>query len=88
VVYAENVRQALQLFESGNADAVLTSASLLRGKNATLIPGDWHGPIVQKAGIVAGTKNLEAARKFLAFLQGKDARGIFAAFGFSSPPTP
>jgi molybdate transport system substrate-binding protein len=88
VVYAENVRQALQLFESGNADAVLTSASLLRGKNATLIPGDWHRPIVQKAGIVAGTKNLEAARKFLAFLQGKDARGIFAAFGFSSPPTP
>lgn len=85
VVYGENVRQALQLFESGNADAVLTSASLLKGKNASLIPADWHRPIVQKAGIVAGTKNLEAARKFLAFLTSKAGQDAFAAYGFSSP---
>ena len=83
VVYGENVRQALQLFESGNADVVLTSASLLKGKNASLIPADWHRPIVQKAGIVTGTKNLEAATKFLAFLTSKDGQAIFASFGFS-----
>jgi molybdate transport system substrate-binding protein len=88
VVYGENVRQALQLFESGNADAVLTSASLLAGKNASLIPPGWHRPLIQKAGIVAGTKNLEAARKFLDYLTGKDAEVIFAAFGFSAPTKP
>jgi molybdate transport system substrate-binding protein len=88
VVYGENVRQALQLFESGNADAVLTAAALLQGKNATVIPADWHRPIVQKAGIVAGTKNLEAARKFLDYLTGKDAQAIFAKFGFSPTPNP
>jgi molybdate transport system substrate-binding protein len=86
VVYGENVRQALQLFESGNADAVLTGAALLQGKNATVIPADWHRPIVQKAGIVAATKNLDAARKFLDYLTSKDAQAIFAKFGFNPPP--
>jgi molybdate transport system substrate-binding protein len=85
VVYGENVRQTLQLFESGNADAVLTAAALLQGKNATVVPADWHRPIVQKAGIVGGTKNLEAARKFLDYLTSKDAQAIFAKFGFSPP---
>jgi molybdate transport system substrate-binding protein len=88
VVYGENVRQALQLFESGNADAVLTAAALLHGKNATLIPADWHRPLVQKAGIIAGTKNLEAAREFLDYLNGEDAQAIFAKFGFGPTPTP
>jgi molybdate transport system substrate-binding protein len=85
MVYGENVRQALQLFESGNADAVLTAASLLQGKNMIAIPGDWHRPIVQKAGIVAGTKTLEAARKFLSFLISRAGQDVFATYGFSSP---
>jgi molybdate transport system substrate-binding protein len=87
-VYGENVRQALQLFESGNADAVLTSASLLKGKPAGLIRADWHRPIVQKGGIVASTTHLEAARAFINFLTSKDGQAIFAEFGFSPPPTP
>ncbi|MGI9070333.1 MAG: molybdate ABC transporter substrate-binding protein [Bryobacteraceae bacterium] len=88
VVYGENVRQALQLFESGNADAVLTAAALLQGKNVAVVSADWHRPIVQKAGIVAGTKNLEAARRFLDYLARKDAQSIFAKFGFSPTPNP
>ncbi len=85
VVYGENVRQALQLCESGNADAVLTSASLVTGRNADLVPDDWHGPITQKAGIISTTKNLEAARQFLDFLKSKDGQAVFAKFGFSAP---
>ncbi len=85
VVYGENVRQALQLFESGNADAVLTSASLLTGRKPDLIPADWHRPIIQKAGIVEATSNLGAARQFLAFLTGKQGQAVFAKFGFSPP---
>ncbi len=85
VVYGENVRQTLQLFESGNADAVLTADSLLQGKDPTLMPADWHKPIIQKAGIVASTKNLEAARKFLEFLTSPAGQAIFAKFGFSGP---
>lgn len=85
VVYGENVRETLELFTSGNADAVLTSASLLRGKNPDLIPNDWHAPIVQKGGVVAGTKNLEAARHFMDFLLSPAGQAVFAEFGFGKP---
>lgn len=85
VVYGENVRQALQLFTSGNADAVLTSESLLIGKDAQLIPGDWHQPILQKAGIVAATRDVSTAHTFLQFLTSPAGQAVFARYGFSSP---
>lgn len=85
VVYGENVRQALQLLESGNADAVLTSDSLLQGKPAQVLPASWHAPIVQKAGIVAATPNRAAAQQFLEFLLSPAAQGIFVKFGFGPP---
>ncbi|HTU43486.1 MAG TPA: molybdate ABC transporter substrate-binding protein [Bryobacteraceae bacterium] len=84
VVYGENVRETLELFTSGNADAVLTSASLLVGKNPDLIPADWHAPIVQKGGIVASTHYLDAARRFMDFLTSPAGQAIFARFGFES----
>jgi molybdate transport system substrate-binding protein len=83
VVYGENVRQALQIFDSGNADAVLTAASLLEGRKADLMPAAWHTPIIQKAGVVAASENRAAARTFLQFLSGPSAHAIFARHGFS-----
>jgi molybdate transport system substrate-binding protein len=85
LVYGENVRQTLQLFESGNADAVLTSAALLGSKQADIIPADWHNPIVQKAGIVAGRPNIPAAQAFLQMITGPEGQAIFARFGFAKP---
>lgn len=85
VVYAENVRQALQLLESGNADAVLTSASLLVGRHAYVIPSAWHAPILQEAGIVAGTGNRQPAQAFLDFLKTPAARAVFAQYGLAQP---
>lgn len=82
VIYGENVRQALQLFTSGNADAVLTSGSLLVERNPQWIPDSWHQPILQKAGILAASKQGEAARKFLDFLIGPAGQKIFAKYGF------
>jgi molybdate transport system substrate-binding protein len=85
IVYGENVRETLEMFESGNADAVITSDSLLRGRNPQIVPQDWHQPILQKAGIVAASPNLAAAQKFMAFLVGPAGQAVFARFGFSSP---
>lgn len=85
LVYGENVRQTLQLFESGNADAVITSDSLLQGKDPQLIPAEWHKPILQKAGIVAGSPHAETAHSFLDFLRGPDGQTVFAKFGFGKP---
>jgi molybdate transport system substrate-binding protein len=86
VVYGENVRQTLQLLESGNADAVLTADSLLQGKNAEVIPDDWHQPILQKAGLVTASPNRELARRFLDFLVSADGQAVFARYGFSPLP--
>jgi molybdate transport system substrate-binding protein len=86
VVYGENVRQTLQLLESGNADAVLTADSLLQGKDAEVIPADWHRPILQKAGLVTASPNRELAQRFLDFLVGPDGQAVFARYGFSPPP--
>lgn len=86
VVYGENVRQTLQLLESGNADAVLTADSLLQGRNAEVIPEDWHQPILQKAGLVSASPNRELARRFLDFLVSVEGQAVFARYGFSSPP--
>jgi molybdate transport system substrate-binding protein len=85
VVYGENVRQTLQMFESGNADAVITADSLLQARHPDLIPVDWHRPILQKAGVVASTKDLAASDAFLNFLTGPDAQTIFSRYGFMSP---
>ncbi len=86
VVYGENVRQTLQLFESGNADAVMTAGSLLIGKDPDLIPSEWHQPIIQKAGIVATSSFRKNAAAFLDFLLSPAAQAIFAQYGFGPPP--
>ncbi len=86
VVYGENVRQTLELVETGNADVALTAASLLQGKDFDPVFSAWHQPIVQKAGIVAGSLNQEAAQRFLDFLLSSAGQAIFAKFGFGPRP--
>ena len=85
IVYAENVRQALQMVESGNADVVLTADSLLLGKNADLIPADWHKPIIQKGGIISTSQQKQSAADFLKFLASPPAQALLATYGFSAP---
>jgi len=85
IVYGENVRQTLQLFDSGNADAVLTSDGLINERHPQLIPATWHQPFIQKAGIVSASPKQREANLFLQFLLGPNAQAIFARHGFSRP---
>jgi molybdate transport system substrate-binding protein len=80
-VYGENVRQAYQMFASGNADAVLTSATLLEGKPADLLPPS----VEQKAGVVADRPNQKAAEEFVRKLTGPELQAVFARHGFAKP---
>lgn len=81
IVYGENVRQTLQLFDSGNADAVLTSASLVIGRHPQIIPSQ----VIQKAGIIPASKQKKAAQAFLDWLLSPPAQAILAKFGFDKP---
>lgn len=85
IVYGENVRETLEMFDSGNADAVITSDSLLPKRHPQVIPADWHRPILQKAGVVAASPNRALAEKFMRFLVSPAGQAVFAQFGFSSP---
>jgi molybdate transport system substrate-binding protein len=84
IVYAENVRQALQFAESGNADAVITSWTLLIGKGI-LLPAAWHAPIRQTGAVLRSSKHPEESRRFLDFLMKDAARKIFEQNGLFLP---
>ncbi|MCC6390415.1 MAG: molybdate ABC transporter substrate-binding protein [Bryobacterales bacterium] len=80
IVYGENVRQALQYAESGNADAVITSWSLLEGRGS-LLPESLHDPIRQAGGILARSSHQKEARAFLRFLMGPKGVEVLNRFG-------
>lgn len=83
IVYGENVRQALQFAESGNADAVITSWTLLIGKG-TLLPAEWHSPIRQAGAVLKSSSQADAGRRFLKFLLSPEAQKILNNGGLFS----
>ncbi|HEX5431725.1 MAG TPA: molybdate ABC transporter substrate-binding protein [Bryobacteraceae bacterium] len=84
IVYGENVREALQYAESGNADAVITSWTLLVGRGI-LLPQSWYDPIEQTGGVVKASAQPQAAARFLKFLASPEGRKILTAGGLFPP---
>ena len=87
VVYAENVRQALQFAESGNADAALVAWSLVKGKaGAVLLPEPLHAPIVQGVGVLRGkaadAERVARAMAFVQALMSKAGQAMLSEAGF------
>ena len=88
IVYAENVRQALQFAESGNADAALVAWSLVKGRaGAVLLPEALHPQILQGLGVVRG-KAADAERTaraigFMEALLSKAGQAMLREAGFS-----
>ncbi len=85
LVLGENVRQTYEYARTGNADAVLTSWTLLFDKGGVLLPDTDHTPIRQSGGVVRGCANEQAARAFLAFLVGPEGRRVLTRYGLSPP---
>src|ERR1700722_19569332 len=90
LVYGENISQAAEFVQSGNAQAGIVALSLAvtpAMKNGTKwqIPADTHPPIKQTAVILRVSKNKDAARRFLDFVSGPQGREILQRFGFTVP---
>jgi molybdate transport system substrate-binding protein len=86
IVYGENVRQALQYAETGNADAVLTAWTLLlRRPNAVLLPDEAYPPIRQAGAVIKGSQSAADARRFLDLLASPEGRRILATAGLRAP---
>lgn len=87
IVPAENVRAALAVVESGNAEAGIvykTDAAISKKVWVALeIPADDGPKITYPAALVSDSRNKNPARKFLAYLADKQADETFTKFGFS-----
>ena len=85
-VLAKDVRQVLTYVETGNADAgivYLTDArTSSRVSVITTAPEDSHSPVVYPVAIIAGSKNVAAAKAFEEFLLGPKASAVFKKYGF------
>ncbi|WP_166512294.1 molybdate ABC transporter substrate-binding protein [Desulfallas thermosapovorans] len=89
LVLAKDVRQVLTYVETGNVDAGLVYHSdALMGDNIKVLaaaPADTHKPIVYPMAIIKNTKQQAATEAFMNFLDGPEAREIFARYGFKNP---
>ena len=89
LVLGENISQAAQFVQSGNADvgilalSVALAPALKAGGTYAEIPSTMHPPIRQTAVVLRGAKNQKAARDFLAFLKQPDSMQLLADFGFA-----
>jgi molybdate transport system substrate-binding protein len=87
VVYAENIRQAMQYLETGNVDAAILARSITMGSdlNYTPISQELYSPVEQTLAVIKGSKNEKKAREFAEFITGPKGRTIMDRYGFGLP---
>ncbi|MBT2690591.1 molybdate ABC transporter substrate-binding protein [Bacillus sp. ISL-47] len=87
IVYAENIRQAFQYVESGNADAGIIALALLQETDLpyVLIDEKAHSPIKQTLAIPIQSEKKEESKKFTEFLLSKQGQEILEKYGFDLP---
>ncbi len=87
LVYGENVRQALQYIQTGDAEVGIIALSVTNVPEITwtLIDGNLHDPLDQALAVVSTSKNQELARQFAAFINGETGRPIMRKYGFVLP---
>lgn len=86
IVQAENVRQALQLAQTGNADVAIVALSLVAkddlGARLAVDPA-LHGPIEQTLVVCRHGKNAEGARAFAQLVESGDGQALLKRYGFA-----
>jgi molybdate transport system substrate-binding protein len=90
LVYGENISQTAEFVQSGNAQVGIVALSLatspaMKNGNRWEIPADSYPPIKQEVVLLKASKNKEAARRFLEFVNGSQGREILQRFGFTVP---
>lgn len=87
-VQGDSIAQTFQFAATGNADLAFVALSqvkaLEKGKagSSWVVPQALYDPIDQDAVLLKAGAGSAAAKAFLAFLQGEEARGVIVAFGY------
>lgn len=91
LVLGENISQAAQFVESGNADAGILALSLalspeLKGKGRfLLVPENLYAPIEQGVVAIRASQNPQGARAFLDFIKSPATAALLERYGFVLP---
>src|ERR1017187_3121063 len=91
LVLGENVSQAAQFVESGNAQAGLIALShalapAMKDKGRYWkVPLDAYPTLNQAAVVLSRSKQQDAARKFLEYLRNPEVTSLLTGYGFSLP---
>jgi molybdate transport system substrate-binding protein len=88
LVYGENISQAAQFVQSGNAQAGILALSLalspgMKEGKVWQIPAEMHPPIEQGAVVLKTAKNKPAALAFMNFVKSEEGRAILEKYGFA-----
>jgi molybdate transport system substrate-binding protein len=91
LVLGENISQAAQFVQSGNAQAGIIAYSLvlspaMRNGKWWEIPASLHPAIEQSAVVLKAAENQQAAREFLTFVTQGPGRAVLERYGFLAPP--
>lgn len=91
LVLGENVGQAAQFAESGNAQVGIIALAHALAPSVrplgryTLVPTNSYPPLRQGVVIISPSKNKKLAGEFLKYLAGPESQAIFRQFGFEAP---
>jgi len=88
LVLTKDVRQVLTYVETGNAEAGIVYSTDAREsakvRIAAIAPDGSHEPVVYPVAVIRGTRHVAAARAWIDYLAGADARDIFVRHGFAA----
>ncbi len=91
LVLGENISQAAEFVQSGNADAGILALSLVlspamkdQGRSWN-IPENLYTPIEQGAVVVLASKNPQGARQFLDYVKSPATAALLERYGFALP---
>jgi molybdate transport system substrate-binding protein len=90
LVLGENVRQALQFVQTGDAQAGIIALSVANVPEITwtLIDEGLHAPLDQSLAVLTSAKEPELAAQFAAYINGETGRPIMRQYGFVLPGEP
>jgi len=91
LVFGENVAQAAQFVESGNAQAGFVAlahaaAPAMKGKGKYWeVPADSYPPLAQGVAVLSHSQHKKEAADFLEYIKTKECAELFQKYGFTLP---
>lgn len=88
MVYGSNIKETMQLAETGNAEVGLIALSLAikaKGKYVE-IPAELHDPIDQALAVCKNGKQQDLGKKFAGFVRSPEIVDLMTSYGLPPPP--